>query len=108
MVIGVARLMPAVCGRPGPAQKLDSRGRSQPRGRARWSGRAGGEGHREVKAGFCKGAMGSRSSWQVAVGVESLPAPSPQLVAAPLSQEWVWVARRVCAWEQVIGSTWYR
>ena len=92
MVIGVARLMPAGREHPGPAQKLDSRGRSQPRGRARWSGRAGGECHREVRAGFCKGAMGSRSSWQVAVGVESLPAPSPQLVAAPLSQEWVWVA----------------
>ena len=108
MVIGVVRLTPAIRGRPGPAQKLDSRGQSQPRGRARWSGRAGEEGHREVRAGFCEGATGGQGGRQVAVGVESLPAPSPQLLAAPLSRERVWVARRPCAWEQVIGSTWSR
>lgn len=34
MGIGVARLMPAIRGHAGPAQKLDSRGRSQPRGPA--------------------------------------------------------------------------
>lgn len=108
MVIGELRLMPAICGRPRPARKLDSRGWSQPSGRARWSGRAGGVGHREVRAGFCEGATGGWGGRQVAVGVESLPAPSPQLVAALLSRERVWVARRPCAWEQVIGSTWSR